>query len=96
MNDLSSYRAQLDEIDEQLMQLLAKRFAICREVAEYKAKAGIPMMQPERVAQVKERAAERAAHGGLNPKFGSDLYSVIIGEACRLEDEIIEAARPAH
>jgi len=93
MNDLSSYRKQLDEIDEQLMQLLSRRFAICREVGAFKARTGTPMMQPDRVAEVKARASLRAAGAGLDPRFGSDLYELIIKEACRLEEEIIGGAQ---
>ena len=87
--DLAAYRKELDEIDEELMGLMARRFEVCRAVGAFKAKHGIPMMQPERVAQVKERAGEWGMSAGLNRQFGIDLYDLIVKEACRLEEEIM-------
>jgi 4-amino-4-deoxychorismate mutase len=89
MDKLSTFRKELDNLDEQLMTLLGRRFDICRQVAEYKAEMNIPMMQPARVVEVKQRAAKRAASIGVNEKFAVDLYDLIISEACRMEDEII-------
>lgn len=92
MEQLLQFRKELDELDRRLMETLAERFAVCRQVAEYKAEHQIPMMQPARVLEVKKRAAERALAAGLTERFGLDLYDLIISEACRLEDEIIESA----
>lgn len=92
MEQLLQFRKELDELDRRLMETLAERFAVCRQVAEYKAERQIPMMQPARVLEVKKRAAERALAAGLTERFGLELYDLIISEACRLEDEIIEAA----
>ena len=94
MEKLAIFRKELDELDEQLMDLLARRFEICRQVASHKAEMDIPMMQPGRVAQVKERAGERAEAAGLHREFGLELYNVIIAEACSIEDEIIAQAMP--
>ena len=96
MEKLSIFRKELDELDEKLMAILARRFEICREVALYKAEMDIPMMQPSRVAEVKHRATQRAAAAGLSEKFGSELYSLIISEACHMEDEIIKDAKLIH
>jgi chorismate mutase-like protein len=96
MDELLAFRKQLDEIDDQLMSLLTRRFSVCRQVGAYKAQAGIPMMQPDRVASVKDRAALRAESAGLRHQFGHDLYDLIITEACRLQDEIIASTKSQH
>jgi chorismate mutase len=49
------------------------------------------MMQPDRVKAVHERNAELARLNSVNPKLVQDLYTLVIAEACRLEDEIIDA-----
>jgi chorismate mutase len=95
MEKLSIFRKELDEIDRQLMDALARRFAVCRRVALYKARMNIPIMQPGRVAEVKQRAAERALSAGLHEEFGRELYDLIIAEACGLENEIIDEVRKA-
>jgi len=91
MEDLSNFRAALDRIDAQLIELLGQRFDICRKVANFKRTHKVPMMQPDRVKAVHQRNAELAKIHSVNPKFVQDLYTLVISEACRLEDEIIDA-----
>ena len=88
-NGLGGFRERLDPIDEEISRLLGERFEICREVAEYKSEHGIPMMQPERVAEVCERYLARGAAAGLPEDFSSELFELLIGATCRLEDELM-------
>jgi chorismate mutase len=41
--------------------LLGERFEVCRQVAYHKREHDIPMMQPERVVEVRERYLARGA-----------------------------------
>lgn len=91
MEDLSNFRSALDRIDAQLIELLGQRFDVCRKVANYKRLYDVPMMQPGRVQEVLNRNAELAESHSVNPEFVRELYTLVIGEACRLEDEIIDA-----
>ncbi|HEX6074369.1 MAG TPA: chorismate mutase [Micromonosporaceae bacterium] len=91
---LRPYRDQLAVLDEQLVELLAQRFAVCREVAETKRATGIPMMQPDRVEHVKQAYVARGRRLGLDPAFLRTLAALIIDEACRLEDDVIAGSRP--
>ena len=77
-------------MDEQIIELLGKRFGVCGDVARYKARHNLPMMQPARVEAVKERCAALARDHGVDGDFARRLYSLIIGEACWLEDQIME------
>ncbi len=87
---LASFREQIDALDDQIVALLAERLEICRKVGHCKADRGIAVLQPDRVAQVKERNAGRGEAAGLRPSFTMALYSLIIDEACALEDEIVD------
>ncbi len=89
---LATFRERIDRVDEQLLDALAERIAICRDVAGWKREQGIPMMQPDRVAAVEERWAELAAGRGLDAGFARTLAHAVIAEGCRVEDEIIGAA----
>lgn len=90
MSDLSEYRRRIDDIDGKLVVLLAERLDICRQVAEYKRAHDIAMMQSGRVGEVKDRVASSGAEHGVSPQLMRELYGLIIAEACRLEDEIID------
>jgi 4-amino-4-deoxychorismate mutase len=92
---LAGFRARLDEIDDAIARLLGERFEICRAVARYKSAHGIPMMQPDRVVQVRERYLARGAAVGLPADFSADLFKVLIAATCREEDEIIAALASA-
>jgi 4-amino-4-deoxychorismate mutase len=87
---LQLWREELDALDDEIVSLFSRRFAICREVAAYKKETGIPMMQTGRVNEVKKRAAEKGRARGLREVFVTELYDLIIDEACEIEDEIID------
>lgn len=91
LEGLEPFRVQINELDDAIINLIARRIDVCTQVAAYKRTHDIPMMQPGRVDAVKQRCAERAARHGLDPEFAVALYERIIDEACRLEDTIIKA-----
>ena len=90
MSGLEPYRRRLDVLDDEIARLLGERFEVCREVAHHKFAHDIPMMQPDRVAQVRARYLERGAAAGLPPQFMAELFEVLIAATCRMEDEIID------
>ena len=89
-NGLGQFRKRLDPIDEEIARLLGERFEICREVARYKSERGIPMMQPDRVEIVRERYLARGAEYNLPQDFCAELFELLIGTTCRLEDELMD------
>jgi 4-amino-4-deoxychorismate mutase len=95
MSDLETFRRRLNPLDDEIARLLGERFEICREVAHYKHAEGIPMMQPERVAEVRARYLARGAEAGLPADFTGELFDLLIGATCKLEDELMDGAGPA-
>jgi chorismate mutase-like protein len=95
-NGLAPFRTRLDELDEQIARLLGERFDICREVARYKSEHDIAMMQPDRVQQVRARYLARGAEVGLPADFTESLFDLLIGATCKLEDELMDAAKLAN
>ncbi len=91
MNGLDRFRGRLDELDDQIARLLGERFAVCREIALYKRAHAIPMMQPARVAQVRKRYLTCGADAELPQDFTQNLFELLIGATCRMEDELIDA-----
>ncbi len=87
---LEPFRRRLDVIDDEIAKLFGERLQICREVAAYKSEHGIPMMQPERVQIVRERYLARGAEHELPREFSAELFELLIGTTCRLEDELMD------
>lgn len=92
MSDLEPFRRRLDILDDGIARLLGERFDICREIALFKREHDIPMMQPERVVQVRARYLARGAENGLPAQFSEHLFELLIAATCKLEDELIDAA----
>lgn len=89
MSGLEPFRRRLDFLDGEIARLLGERFDVCREVAAYKREHDIPMMQPERVIEVRERYLTRGTEANLPPEFTAALFELLIGATCKLEDELI-------
>jgi 4-amino-4-deoxychorismate mutase len=92
---LEPFRRRLDVLDGEIARLLGERFDICRDVARYKREHEIPMMQPERVIEVRERYLQRGLEVSLPPDFTAALFELLIGATCKLEDELIAAPSAA-
>ncbi|HEU4393564.1 MAG TPA: chorismate mutase [Solirubrobacterales bacterium] len=90
-NGLEPFRRRLDAIDDEIARLLGERFDICREVALYKSAHEIPMMQPDRVQEVRARYLARGAEVDLPAEFTGDLFDLLIAATCKAEDERMEA-----
>jgi 4-amino-4-deoxychorismate mutase len=87
---LAPFRARLDQIDAQVVDLLGERFRICREVAVHKAENEIEMMQPGRVEIVRARYLRHGAEADLPAGFTAAFFDLMIDATCRAEDELIE------
>jgi chorismate mutase len=92
---LAPFRARLDSLDGEIARLLGERFEVCRAVAEHKREHEIPMLQPRRVVEVRERYMERGAEVNLPVDFTAALFELLIGATCKMEDELIAAPFPS-
>jgi chorismate mutase-like protein len=86
MEELAEYRKQIDALDNQIVELLARRFEIVRSVGRLKARIKIPVVQSARVDEVKDRVGTMAATKNLDPDFVRHLYQIMIDHAHTLED----------
>jgi chorismate mutase-like protein len=90
VSDLDAFRERLDELDDHVVRSLGERFAVCREIANYKRRHAIPMMQPDRVSEVRARYLARGVEVGLPADFTEALFELLIGATCRMEDELMD------
>lgn len=86
--ELAQYRAQIDRIDEELIDALARRFEIVHAVGRLKAQKGLAVVQPQRALAVMDRAAALGREKGLDPDFVKRLYQMMIDHAHSLEHDI--------
>jgi 4-amino-4-deoxychorismate mutase len=89
VHDLDRLRAQLDALDQVLLDTVRDRIRCCVRIADVKRRDGVPMMQPHRIAIVQRRAAAYAAEHGIDAGFLHRLYDLVIEETCRVEDRVM-------
>lgn len=53
--NLAALRGQIDTIDEQLLELLAKRMRISKEIGVYKKEHNMPILQSPRYSEILEK-----------------------------------------
>lgn len=85
---LKPFRGRIDALDDRIVALLSKRFAIVRRVAELKAAHDFPSYISDRVVEVRERNAKTGQKYGIDPDFMRMLYSLVIYQSCAVEDMI--------
>jgi chorismate mutase len=85
MTDLKRFRAEIDALDDQIVDLLGRRFAIGREVAAYKLARNIPVYLNDRIEEVRNRNISRGIEHSIRPEFMAALYDLIIEETCATE-----------
>ncbi|MEU5843661.1 chorismate mutase [Rhodococcus sp. NPDC047139] len=87
--ELADLRAELDDIDGALLDGIRARLEVCGRVAELKHRHGLDVLQPGRMEVVHRRAQDYARRHGLSGEFVRSLYTLLIDEACRVEDRIV-------
>lgn len=84
MADLLELRAQLDEIDEDIVRLYEKRMELCGQVAEYKISTGKKVLdrqrEKEKLAKVKS-----LTHNDFNSHGVEELFEQIIAMSRKLQ-----------
>ena len=89
-NSLDNLRDEIDEVDAELVKLIARRFLAVEKIALLKAEIQLPVVDPGRIEIVQDRVAGLAQNIGLNPDIARRLWKSIIDEAVVLENEKIK------
>lgn len=79
---LAATRADIERVDAELVQLIAERVRLAREVGRLKQATAQPLLDPAREAAVVRRAAELAAERNLPGEPVRAVFWQLIG-MCR-------------
>lgn len=86
---LESLRTEIDKLDGELLQILAKRMEITDEIGEYKRDNNITILQMKRWAGIIRDRLSIGIHMGLNEDFLSDLLKLIHKESIYRQTDIL-------
>ncbi|MDH5465168.1 MAG: chorismate mutase [Thiovulaceae bacterium] len=78
-NSLSEVRTEIDKLDSQIVELIAKRNAYIHQAAKFKV--SIEEVKDEsRVSDVLSRARNQAMELGVNPSMMSEIFELMINK----------------
>jgi chorismate mutase len=86
---IQQLRKQIDELDNQLMDLLAKRMRVCREIGQYKREHNMTVLQASRYNEILSKRGAQGALCGMGPEFVAHVFESIHEESVRQQIEII-------
>ena len=86
---ISLMRKQIDELDNQLMELLAKRMKVCREIGEYKKEHNMTVLQTSRYNEILNKRGAQGSLWGMAPEFIKTVFEAVHEESVRQQMDII-------
>ena len=81
--NLNELRRQIDELDNQLLDLLAKRMRISREIGLYKKEHDMPILQATRYDEILNKRVEQACNMDMDGEFMKTILAAIHEESIR-------------
>ncbi|UBM62729.1 bifunctional 3-deoxy-7-phosphoheptulonate synthase/chorismate mutase type II [Candidatus Sulfidibacterium hydrothermale] len=88
-NILETLRTEIDKLDGELLQILAKRMEIIDEIADYKRENNITILQMKRWAGILSDRLSIGTHLQLEETFLKKLLNLIHKESIRRQEKII-------
>ena len=82
-------RKQIDELDNQIMDILAKRMKVCREIGNYKKEHNMTVLQASRYNEILNKRGVQGTLSGMGPEFVAKVFESIHEESVRQQMEII-------
>ena len=86
---ITMLRKQIDELDNQLMDLLAKRMRVCREIGQYKKEHNMTVLQTARYNEILEKRGAQGSLCGMGAKFVKKIFEEVHEESVRQQIEIL-------
>lgn len=88
IDQLSEYRASIDNLDAILLHTLAERFKVTQAVGRLKAEHDMPPADKAREARQIERLRTLAEESNLDPVFAEKFLNFIVAEVIRHHEKI--------
>lgn len=88
---LRQLRQSIDRLDNELLDVLSRRMAVCRDIGRYKKEHSMAVVQTSRFDDILNSRAEQGAELGMATDFVRTVLSAIHEESVRQQIEILES-----
>lgn len=93
-DEMSDVRRVIDELDEELVALLARRQRQIERAARVKPGLGIPARAPERVEEVLAHVLGAARREGLSVEVAMNVWTALIEWSIQYEERLMGDKAP--
>ncbi len=85
--ELAKVRDEIEQIDREIIALLARRVTLGKQTGDLKRIAGLPILDPTREAAVIRRVAGAARDAGLPAEQVREVFWQIVGMSRRVQED---------
>lgn len=86
---ISALRKQIDELDDALIDLLAKRMRVCREIGQFKKEHGMTILQTSRYSEILDKRGAQGSLMGVSPECIKKIFELIHEESVNQQVNIM-------
>ncbi len=87
--NLNELRKQVDECDNALIELIAKRMRVCREIGQYKKEHDMTIVQTSRYNEILEKRSAQGSLCGIDAECVKTIFQAIHEESVRQQMSIL-------
>ena len=89
--NISALRKQIDEIDNSIIEVLAKRMRISREIGQYKKEHGMTILQTARYTEILEKRGAQGSLMGIDPECVQKIFEAIHEESVNQQMKVLNS-----
>lgn len=87
---LNSLRSEIDKLDDELLDLLARRMKVSQKIGRYKKEHNMPVLQAHRYEEMLARRARQAVERGMDREFMRSVMQAIHEESIRQQMNVLD------
>lgn len=86
---LTMFRKEVDSLDAELIDVLARRMHVCESIGEFKSRNGMKVVQEDRYSRLLSDRVFEGVSKGLDANFLREIFSAVHSESVRRQLDII-------
>lgn len=94
VNKLESLREKIDNLDQELVDIIATRMKLVEQIGEYKKDNNVTVFQLARWQEIIQTRSEWAGQQEIAKDFITELFKIIHDESIRIQSEIVNKETP--
>lgn len=88
---LEKLRAQIDHLDDELMQILSQRMKVAEKIGQYKKENNITVLQTNRWNEILQRATQKGEKLGLSADFITRYFDAVHLESINHQTKVLNS-----